>query len=83
MSRPDDINGDRMNRRFARLRRAVEARSSAQSGDDQQQWSSKSIRRNNLLVTIVPGHVVVVGVCLNMMPSRGGDHTRIQEVDHG
>ncbi len=34
-------------------------------------------------VAIVPGHTTVVGVCLDMMPSRSEDHMRIQEVNHG
>jgi hypothetical protein len=83
MSRQNDINGSGMRRRFARRPWALGARSPARMGYDQPQWPAKSIRRNNLSIAIVPGHTAVVGVCLNMMPSRGVDHTRIQEVDHG
>jgi hypothetical protein len=46
---------------------------------------SQSIKRGNLSrrFIIVPGHTAVVGVCLAMMPSRGGKHTCVKEVDHG
>jgi hypothetical protein len=45
----------------------------------------QSITQDHLSMrfTIVSGHAAVVGVCWAMMSSRGGKHSRVQEVNHG
>lgn len=82
----DGINGNGMNRRFARQYYwAVQSTLVCSKGLTSAAMANKNISRSNLFMctAISPGHTAVVGVCLDMMPSRGGDHTRTQEVDHG
>ncbi len=82
----DDIKGNGMNRRLARQYYwAVQSTVVCSKGLRSAAMANKNVSRSNLFMytAISPGHIAVVGVCLDMMPSRGGDYTRTQEVDHG